>query len=163
MSLIAPAKEFYVILWNFPSKFNRGSLCFCFGGWYRTIFVTCKPDMCHCFCAQTFLSSNVFVQRWLIKCLRPKSSWLKLNDGIGPAKVPPFIVQNPHIFTEEEALMCTEGRDKVGDTNTNHTDIFHKLVIVEELRFVALEWTGKHLYVCLRVAQGGNANEILLL
>lgn len=80
--------------------------------------------------------------------------------GLALRKYTPFIVQNPHIFTEEEALMCTKGRDKLGDTNTNHTDIFHKLVIVEELRFVALEWTGKHLYVCLRV---GNANEILLL
>lgn len=73
-SPIPPAKEFDVILWLFPSKFNRGRLCFGFGGWHGTIFVTCEPDTCHCFCAQTFLSSNVFAQRRLIKCLRPKSS-----------------------------------------------------------------------------------------
>lgn len=65
-----------------------------------------------------------------------------------------FIVPNPHIFTEEEALMCTEGSDKCGGSHANHGDIFHELVIAEELRFVASEWSGKRLYVCLRVAQG---------
>lgn len=50
-----------------------------------------------------------------------------------------FIVHNPHIFTEEEALMCTEGSDKLGGSNANHGDIFHELVIAEELRSVALE------------------------
>lgn len=101
--------------------------------------MTCKADTCHRFCAQTFLSSNVFVQRRLLKCLWPKSSRLKFNDGIGPTRVPPFIVHNPHIFTEKEALMCAEGSDKLGGSNSNHTDIFHELVIAKEFRFVALE------------------------
>lgn len=116
--------------------------------------MTCKLNTCHCFCAQTFLSSNVFVHRRLIKRLRPKSSELKLNDGIGAAKVPPFIVNNLHIFTEKAALMCTEGSDKLGCSNANHADVFHELEITEELWFVALGWRGKCLNVCLRVAQG---------
>lgn len=50
--------------------------------------------------------------------------------------------------------MCTKGSDKLGGSNANHTDIFHELVIAEKLWFVALDWTGQRLYVCLRVAQG---------
>lgn len=49
------------------------------------------------------------------------------------------MVHNPHIFTEEEALMCTKGSDKLGGSNANHTDIFHELVIAEKLWFVALD------------------------
>lgn len=34
--------------------------------------------------------------------------------------------------------MCYEGSEKRAGTDTNHTDFFYKLVIVEEFQFVAL-------------------------
>lgn len=46
---------------------------------------------------------------------------------------------NHHIFTEEAASMCTEGSDKLGGSDANQAEIFHELVIAEELWFVALE------------------------
>lgn len=76
------------------------------------------------------------------------------------------MVHNPHVFTEEEALMCTEGSDKLKGTKRHGYSLRAGNYGGTQFRFVALEWAGKCLHACLRVAQGKcqwNITAVMLL